>query len=55
MEEQEQTWPDLDARCDDLLKEAFSVLGEAPGYRLKYERTQQAIAHAIRILRGLPE
>ena len=48
----EQTWPDLDGRCDDLLKEAFSVLNEAPGRRQKYADVQALIAQAIRVLRA---
>jgi len=48
----QDTWPDLDGRCEDLIKEAFSVLNEAPGQRQTYARVQQKLAEAIRILRG---
>lgn len=48
----DQTWPDLDGRCEDLIKEAFSVLNEAPGQRDIYARVQAKLAEAIRILRG---
>lgn len=53
--EERDTWPDLDGRCEDLLKEAFSVLNEAPGLSATYGKVQVKIASAIRILRGLPE
>lgn len=52
MGHRQDTWPDLDGRCEDLIKEAFSVLNEAPGYRETYARVQGKLAEAIRILRG---
>lgn len=48
----DQTWPDLDGRCEDLIKEAFTVLNEAPGFRKVYADVQNKLAEAIRLLRG---
>lgn len=49
----EQTWPDIDQKCEEAIKQAFGILNTAPGFRKVYADVQNKLAEAIRILRGM--
>lgn len=53
MGHRQDTWPDLDRRCEEYIRMAFDVLNQAPGQRDTYARVQGKLAEAIRILRGM--
>lgn len=49
----QDTWPDIDEECQKHINAAFLALNQAPGYRETYQRVQQKLAEATRILRGM--